>query len=155
MKRMLWLTMFLLLAGANPAWAVQKNGGLAASYTRPDGAFDAFADDGFGFSAIFDYPMARMIDITGSLGWYRFNGETLVEGTNLETDSTIFWEFVAGPQLDFQLLYVGIEGGYYTKFKEWGLVPNVGFRKDLIDISLRYKMTDDAKFYAVRLGFFF
>lgn len=155
MKRILWLTLFLVLIGAGQALAVDKNGGLAISYASPDGSLSDRAADGVGVAAIFDYPMANLIDITGSLGWYRFNGVTLIEGTNIESDAMDLWEFVAGPQLDLGRLYVGLEGGYYTEFDEWGLVPNVGFRKELIDLSVRYKSTGDNRFYAFRLGFFF
>ena len=67
----------------------------------------------------------------------------------------ILWEFAAGPQFDLKALYVGVEGGYWTEIDEWGVMANAGFRKDLIDLSVRYKPTGDGEFYAIRLGFFF
>ena len=157
MKRMLWLTLVLAvtLGGATAAVAVEKNGGLAACYISPTGDFENAVGDGFGLSTVFDYPMTSTLDVTGSLGWYRFSGITLIDGTNLKTDATTMWEFVAGPQLDLNKLYIGIEGGYFTNLKEWGLVPNIGLRKGMVDLAFRYKTTADGKFYAARLGFFF
>ena len=125
MKRTLWLTLALTLALAGPALAVEKHGGLALSYAAPQGLFDKLVGDGYGLSAIFDYPMTGYVDITGSLGWYRFSGITLIEGTNIETDSTTMWEFAAGPQFDLKALYVGVEGGYWTEF-EWDKALRLG-----------------------------
>jgi len=155
MKRILWFTVILVLGYGGVATAGGKNGGLAASYVNPKGDFEQFVGDGFGLTAIFDYPLAGVVNITGSMGWYQFSGVTLIEGTNVKTDSSTLWEFAAGPQIDFGMLYCGVEGGYYTDLDEWGLVPNAGIRKDLLDFSLRYKVTDDGKFMALRAGFFF
>lgn len=138
-----------------PGLAAQRNGGLAASYVTPRGDFEQVVSDGGGASAIFDYPFSGIINITGSLGWYTFKGRTLIEGTNIKTDSSTLWEFAAGPQADFGVLYLGLEGGYYTELNEWGLVPNAGIRKGMIDLGVRFKVTEDAKFMAVRVGFFF
>lgn len=155
MKRILILVMALsMLLGAGSALA-QKTGGLAVSYAKPKGAFEGLVGNGYGLSSIFDYSMSGIVDLTLSLGWYNFDGITIFEGTNVKTDSFSMWEFSAGPQIDFGRLYVGIEAGYYTNVDEWGLVPNVGIRKNIIDVCLRYKMTEDAEFYAFRLGFFF
>ncbi len=155
MKRILWLTLIVMVATSGWAMAAEKNGGLAASYAMPQDEFENVVDDGYGLSAIFDYPMAGMINISGSIGWYRFKGVTLLEGTNIKEESSTMWEFSAGPQIDFGKLYVGVEGGYYTDVNEWGMLGNVGLRRDMLDFSVRYKMTEDAKFMAARLGFFF
>ncbi len=155
MKRIVLLTMILHLVVGAAALAGEKHGGLALSYAAPEGEFDKVADAGFGVSAIFDYPMAGIVNISGSLGWYRFSGVTMVEGTNVKAESRSVWEFTAGPQIDFGKLYIGLEGGYYTDLDEWGLVPNIGFRHNLIDLSLRYKATEDGKFFAGRVGVFF
>ena len=155
MKRVTMLILVLMVAAQGTALAQDKNGGLAASFVLPSGDFGDFVGDGFGLSAIFDYDMANVVDISGSLGWYRFGGVTLIDGTNVKTESTTMWEFAAGPQIDFGKLYVGLEGAYYTNLDEWGLVPNAGLRKGMVDIGVRYKMTEDSNFYAVRAGFFF
>ncbi|MDX2472626.1 MAG: hypothetical protein QNL91_02865 [Candidatus Krumholzibacteria bacterium] len=155
MKRIILVVLALTLMANGTALAVEKNGGLAASFAQPGGDFDKVIGSGFGLSAIFDYSMANVVDISGSLGWYRFGGKTLIEGTNVKSESLSVWEFSAGPQIDFGKLYMGVEGAYYTKLDEWGLVPNIGLRKDMIDVAFRYKMTEDSNFYALRLGFFF
>ncbi len=153
MKCTMLLVLILSIAATGSALAMEKNGGLAASYVTPDGDFDDLVDPGWGLSAIFDYNMAQMVDISGSVGWYRFGGTTRPSG--LQTVRLNVWEFAAGPQFDFGKLYLGVEGAYSTNIDEWGFVPNIGFRKDLIDIGVRYKMTEDSNYYAVRAGFFF
>ncbi len=155
MKRIIWFTLILSSVLPGSVLAAEKSGGLAASYITPRGDYRAIVGDGFGISAIFDYPMAGVIDISGSLGWYNFAGVTLLEGTNIKTESSTMWEFSAGPQVDFGKLYIGAEAGYYTEFDEWGVVPNVGLRKDLLDLSVRYNLLGDGEFLAVRAGFFF
>lgn len=155
MRYLCGVILLICLVVSAPVLAVQKNGGLAVSYVTPQGDYDQVVSDGGGASAIFDYPFAGIVNLTGSMGWYSFRGRTLVPGTNIKTDSTNLWEFSAGPQVDFGVLYLGVEGGYYTNLKEWGLVPNVGIRKGMIDLGVRYKVTDDGKFMAVRAGFFF
>jgi len=155
MKRIIILALSLSLVLCGSAFAGARNGGLAASFTSPKGDYGNAAGNGYGLSLIFDYPMAGMIDITGTVGWYKFTGVTLSEGTNIKTDSNTLWEFAAGPQIDFGLLYAGAEFGYYTDLDEWGLVPNLGVRKDLLDFSLRYMISDTGEFMAVRAGFFF
>ncbi len=89
-----------------------------------------------------------MVNISGSLGWYQFSGEDDQDGTSI-------WEFTTGPQVDFGKLYAGFEVGYFTTMNEWGVVPNLGIRKDMIDIGLRYKVTGDGKFFALRAGLYF
>jgi len=155
MKRIFVAILVISLGLSSVVFAAGKNGGLAASYATPDGEFEKVVGDGWGMSAIFDYPMSGMVNISGSLGYYSFAGATIIEGTNIELEGQSMWEFTAGPQIDFGRLYIGIEGGYYTDLNEWGAVPNIGIRKDMFDFSLRYKMTDDAKFYAARAGFYF
>ncbi len=155
MKRIILVGLALTLMASGAARAAEKNGGLAASFAQPTGDFDKLAGSGFGLSAIFDYSMAKIVDISGSLGWYSFSGETLIEGTNVKSESLSVWEFSAGPQIDFGKLYLGVEGAYYTNLDEWGLVPNIGLRKGMIDVVFRYKVTEDSNFYALRLGFFF
>lgn len=155
MKYTLWLILVLAMGMSSTATAAEKHGGLAVSYAKPDGEFKNVVDDGYGLSAIFDYPMAGTVNISGSLGWYKFEGRTILEGTNIQLESTTVWEFSVGPQIDFGKLYVGLEGGYYTDLNEWGLVGNAGIRKGMLDVSVRYKATEDGKFMALRLGFFF
>ncbi len=156
MKRYLVATLAMALVLCNSALAAPKNGGLAASYAKPNGDFENLVGNGGGLSFIFDYPMSGVVNISGSLGYYNFSGATVQSGgADVELEGRSIWEFAAGPQLDFGRLYVGVEGGYYTDLKEWGAVPNIGIRKGILDFSFRYKMTDDAKFYAVRAGVFF
>jgi len=155
MRRIIGLTLLIAMTVSTSVLAGQENGGLAASYVTPKGDFAETVDDGWGTSAIFDYPLSGIINMTGSLGWYTFSGITLVEGTNVKTDSRTMWEFVAGPQADFGMLYIGVEAGYYTDLNEWGVVPNAGIRKNMIDVGVRYTVTDDGEFMAIRIGFFF
>ena len=155
MKQIPGVALLIGLGFCSVAFAGQQNGGLAASYLTPKGDFKQQVDNGLGISAIFDYPLAGIINISGALGWNRFSGITLVEGTNVKAESLTIWEFAAGPQIDFGRMYLGVEGGYYTNLDEWGLVPNMGIRKGMMDFSIRYKMTDDGKFVAGRAGFFF
>ncbi|MFT5234620.1 MAG: hypothetical protein ACI9UK_002130 [Candidatus Krumholzibacteriia bacterium] len=155
MKRILWAILALSIMGSASSALAQKTGGLAVSYAKPKGNFEGLVGDGYGLSSVFDYPLSGIVDVTLSLGWYNFEGRTLFEGTNVKTESFSMWEFAVGPQVDFGMLYIGAEGGYYTNVDEWGLVPNVGIRKKMIDASLRYKMTEDAEYYAFRLAFFF
>ena len=156
MMRVLLVVLAVGLGWWSPVLAGTQNGGLAVSYVTPKGDFDQVVGDGIGLSSIFDYPLGgNVVNISGSLAYYRFSGITLLEGTNVKSESTSLWEFSGGPQLDFGRLYMGVEAGYYTNLDEWGLVPNLGLRKDMVDVSFRYKMTDDGKFMAVRVGFFF
>ena len=155
MRRILWFILVFSLGFSNAATAGVKSGGLAASHAAPKGDFKDLAGNGFGVAAIFDYPMAGIVNISGALGWYRFSGLDANPGLNDKTDSLSLWEFSAGPQIDLGMLYFGAEGGYYTKLDEWGLVLNVGIRKNLVELSLRYKMTEDGKFLATRAGFYF
>ncbi len=99
-------------------------------------------------SDIAERAVLSVVNISGSLGWYQFSGEDDQDGTSI-------WEFTTGPQVDFGKLYAGFEVGYFTTMNEWGVVPNLGIRKDMIDISLRYKVTGDGKFFAMRAGLYF
>jgi len=155
MKRILLAAVTLSLLLSATAAMAQKTGGLAISYAKPKGAMENLMGDGYGVSSVFDYPLAGIVDLTLTLGWYNFDGRVLIEGTNVKTDNFSMWEFAAGPQVDFGMLYVGVEGGYYSNEGEWGLVPNIGIRKNMIDVSLRYKVTEFVEYVAFRMGFFF
>ena len=148
MKLALGTFLILSLLIGDAVHAAPQNGGLAASFVQPTGDFKNVAGNGYGLSAIFDYPLASVANLSGSLGRYHFTGVD-------ELDGTSFWEFTAGPQVDFGKLYAGFEVGYYTTLKEWGVVPNLGIRKGMVDAGLRYKVTADGKFFALRAGFFF
>lgn len=158
MKRILVFSLLLgaaAAATAAPALAVEKPGGLAASFVTPMGDFADVVDNGIGLGAIFDYPLAGGADISGSLFWYSYSGLTLIEGTNVKAERTALWEFAAGPQFDLGKFYVGAELGYYTNLDEWGVTPNIGLRQNMLDFSVRYKATGDGQWLAARLGFFF
>jgi len=141
-----FLILGLMFGGA--VHAAPQNGGLAASFVQPTGDFKNVVGSGYGLSAIFDYPLASVVNLSGALGRYHFTGVD-------ERDGMSFWEFTAGPQVDFGKLYGGIEVGYYTTLKEWGVVPNLGIRKGMVDVGLRFKVTADRKYFALRAGIFF
>lgn len=148
MKRTPWLIPLLILALALPAHAEGKRGGLGLSYAVPDGAFEDVADAGVGVALVFDYPFTSSMDLTASIGRYDFGGADGREDIQP-------WEFTAGPQIDIGRLYAGVELGYFTEVDEAAFVPNLGLRRGLLDVSLRYKSSGDANFYAARLAFFF
>ncbi len=148
MKRAVLFVLVLNVVLCGSLCAAPQNGGVAASFVKPTGDFKEVTGSGYGLSLIFDYPLASVANISGSLGRYQFSGKDDQDGTSI-------WEFTAGPQVDFGKLYVGFEVGYFTNLKEWGVVPNLGIRKDMLDIGLRYKVTDDGKFLALRAGVFF
>lgn len=147
------LNLVVLVAGAAmpvpPArTGPQQNGGLAFSYAMPSSDFAETVGNGYGFSAIFDYPTASLVDLCASLGWYRFAGAPGRADISM-------WEFTAGPRFITGIFYAGLETGYFTKVKEWSMVPNVGLRKGALDLGLRYKFSGEARFVAARLGLFF
>jgi len=126
-------------AGAAPA---TKNGGLAVSYVQPRDDFATTASDGMAYGLVFDYPLASLVGATGSVTWYRLGDVKMTE-------------YAAGLQLDYGQWYLGAEASYTPTFKQWGLTPNLGIRRGLVDVSLRYQTEPSLKSWAVRLGFFF
>jgi hypothetical protein len=149
----LMLNLAVLVAGAEmpvpPDRAgPQKNSGLAMSYAVPSSSFADAVDNGYGLSVIFDYPTASVADLAASLGWYRFAGSAGGEDVSM-------WEFTAGPRYRSGVFYAGVEMGYFTKVKEWGMVPNLGLRRGDLELGLRYKFSGEASFVAARLGFYF
>jgi hypothetical protein len=130
-------------------------GGVGVSWYMPKGELKESHDSGYGASVIFSYPASDHLDLTGTTAWSKYLVNDQPGNTALGTEDFSAWEFTLGPRLRFSIVYVGIEGGYFTTFDEWALVPNAGVRWKIFDLGYRMKMGDNTEVHSIRAGVFF
>jgi hypothetical protein len=135
--------------------------GLGANVAFPTGSFGDLYNSGFGVHALIQHPVTPLATITGDVGWTSFSGKDLsldigdIGSIPFSGDNLEMWNFTGGAKVNLLPLGLGLEYGYYTQIKEWGLVPYASFGLSKIDLAARYKATGDAKWFEVRVGFMF
>ena len=163
--KVLLITCLLILALALPAAAQyevqgqekgeEAHGGIGVSWYMPQGEIKESHDSGYGLSFIFAYPASDHLDVTGNVAWSHYEINEQPGNALRGTEDFTAWEFTLGPRLRFSIVYVGLEGGYFTGFDEWALVPNAGFRWRIFDLGYRVKMGDNTEVHSIRAGVFF
>lgn len=158
MKRWIILAAVLMLAAA-PASAqkaakkAEPRGGLAFAWLLPQDGLKDTHDKGWGIHLLFAYQVADKMDLSVTTGYDRVLADA--DAGAMGAEDFTMWEFTAGPRARIDLFYIGIEGGYFTKIDEWGLVPNAGIRYKRFDVGYRMKTSGDTKIHAIRAGYFF
>jgi len=141
--------------GAPPPRIDEPNGGLAAAYLLPREGLEETHDHGWGIHLLFAYGVTIHTDLSGTIGWNRLLARTQPSNAPRGSDDLVVWEFTLGPRFRVAWFYAGVEGGYFTRFGEWGWVPNAGIRWKILDLGYRLKSGGDAQMHTVRLGVFF
>jgi hypothetical protein len=111
---------------------------------------DAF-DAGFGAYGRLGVPVGP-IKLMASITWNRLKGANpFVEDLDVIT-------ITGGPHFSVGLLDIGVEGGYYSEFEEFGFSPNVSIGLLQFDVTASYNTTLDdprASWMTLGLGFRF
>jgi len=157
-------SLLVILAGAFPVAAQQAtpgkkldeaHGGIGLVYYMPKGNLKETHDRGYGISLMFAYPVSDMMDLTGTTGWSRYLIKEQPSNTLRGSSDLTVWEFTLGPRMRVSIVYLGIEAGYFTNFKEWALVPNAGIRWRVFDLGYRMKTNAGTEVHSIRAGIFF
>lgn len=141
MKRMPFLLAILFTLAFLPGRAeAQVAFGARAKMLLPTGDFDDVAKTGWGAAATGDFTLIPLLKIRGEVGYNRFDGET--DGDTTYDDWNI-WNFGAGARLQLPIIYISLDGSYYTKIDEFSVLPGVGARFLFLDVGARYKWTGE------------
>jgi hypothetical protein len=141
MKRLPFLlaTLFALALLPGRAEAQFAVGGRA-KMLLPTGDFDDVAKTGWGAAATGDFTLVPLIKLRGEVGYNRFDGET--DGETSYDDWNI-WNFGIGARLQLPIVYISLDGSYYTKIDEFSVLPGIGARILFLDVGARYKWTGE------------
>jgi hypothetical protein len=141
MKRLPFLlaTLFALALLPGRAEAQFAVGGRA-KMLLPTGDFDDVAKTGWGAAATGDFTLVPLIKLRGEVGYNRFDGETDGETTY---DDWNIWNFGIGARLQLPIVYISLDGSYYTKIDEFSVLPGIGARILFLDVGARYKWTGE------------
>jgi hypothetical protein len=124
---------------------------VGAHAVLPTGDLDDAFDAGFGAYGRIGAPIGP-VKLMASVTWNRLkSANPLVEDTDVVT-------LTAGPHFSLAMLDIGIEGGYFSEFEEFGLAPNVSIGLLKFDLTASYHTTlEDPRgsWMTVGLGFRF
>lgn len=135
--------------------------GLGVGVILPTGDFADGYDVGYGAHLILDYPVTPVASIYGDLGYQGFKGKSNVDFENLELDmpDLTMWNISAGGRAGLGAIYLGAEIGYYIVSDglddDIGITPLIGTKLGPVDVSARYKLTDDFQWFEIRGAFSF
>lgn len=143
-----------LVLAAAVFWVTNASAvGVGVGVVVPTGDFGDHYDVGFGAHAILDYPVTPLASIYADLGYQTFAGKKAgvppVEAPDLDVINVS-----AGGRAGFGSFYLGAEAGYYFVSEggddEFGATPVLGMNMGPLDLSARYKFTDELKWFEVR-----
>jgi hypothetical protein len=142
MRRLSFLLILALALVALPRTAeAQFKIGARGKLLFPTGDFDDVAKTGWGLAATGDFTIIPLVKLRGEVGYNRFDGEDVSEGATI--DDWNIWSFLIGARLQLPILYLSLDGGYYTEIDEFSLLPGLGFRFLFLDVGGRYKWTGE------------
>jgi hypothetical protein len=136
--------------------------GLGVGVILPSGDFKDGYDVGYGAHLVMDYPVTPLASIYGDLGYNGFKAKDNadLEDLDLELPDLTMWNISVGGRAGLGgAFYLGAEIGYYIVSDdlddEIGITPLIGTKFSKLDLSARYKATDDFKWFEIRaaLGF--
>ncbi len=153
MKRMAAGILALCLVGVAPeANAIGFGAGVLGAL--PSGDMKDVAQYGYGLYGSMDRGMAPLVDLRLQVETNRFVGEDLPGGG--QVDDFTSWGFLGGAKVGIAgLLSGGALAGYYTEVDELDLVPFASLKLGMLDVGIQYKMLNDTKWFAARVGFSF
>ncbi len=114
--------------------------GARAKLLFPTGGFDDLAKTGWGAAATGDFTLLPLVKLRGEVGYNRFDGETNGDTTY---DDWNIWNFGVGARLQLPIIYISLDGSYYTEIDEFSVLPGAGFRFLFLDVGARYKWTGE------------
>ena len=141
MKRMPLLLAILFSLALLPGRAeAQYTLGARAKMMFPTGDFADKADTGWGIAGTGDFTLIPLIKLRGEVGYNRFDGK--IDGDTTYDDWNI-WNFGVGARLQLPIIYLSLDGMYYTKIDDLSLLPGIGARILFLDVGARYKWTGE------------
>ncbi len=142
MKRLSFVFAILCALVVLPARAeAQFQFGGRAKLLLPTGDFDDVAKTGWGAAATADFTIIPLVKLRGEVGYNRFDGEDPSDGTTY--DDWNIWNFGVGARLQLPVVYISLDGSYYTEIDEFSVLPGIGFRLFFLDVGARYKWTGE------------
>lgn len=155
MLRILFLLALLATALPIPASQAQEespprsvNFGAGLTVKTP---YDSFGEDfktGYGISALMDYPLHPLLDLTASVGWNHFSSDKADESIDI-------WELVGGARFRLGVFFMSGEVGYYTEIDQTSFLPGLGLRFTHFEFAFNVRAVDAGSWRGFRLGYYF
>lgn len=144
----------LILIFSTTAALADSNFGIAAIGAAPVTEFEDRYNYGAGVAVFGEHQIIPLLDIAWQGSWLRFqrDKDNTIIGDDRQLD---VFGLSAGPRLDLAFFHLGVDAGYYWDIDEWAVVPRLGFRIWLIDLSAEYAVTDNFDWVTARLGLVF
>jgi hypothetical protein len=126
---------------------------IGAQAVMPQGDLADVYKGGFGAYGRLGVPLGG-IKLMATATWTRLPGKTIdVLGTPVGIEDQDVIGITAGPHFSLPMLDLGVEGGYFSNFKEFGIVPSASLGVLNFDLMLSYTMVNsDPKANWVGLG---
>ena len=142
MKRLSMFFAILLAVAFLPARAdAQFSIGARGKLLLPTGDFDDVVKSGWGAAAVGDFTLIPLVKLRGEVGYNHFDGED-ADGAQTYEDRNI-WNFGIGGRLQLPIVYLSLDGMYYTDIDEFSVLPGLGLRFLFLDVGARYKWTGE------------
>ena len=115
---------------------------IGAQAVMPQGDLGDVYKAGFGAYGRLGIPLGG-IKLMGTATWTRLPGKTVdVLGTPVGVEDQDVIGLTAGPHLSFPMLDIGVEGGYFSNFKKFGIVPSVSLGVLNFDLMASYTIVN-------------
>ena len=142
MKHLSLLCAILLAVAILPGRAdAQFTIGARGKLLLPTGDFDREVTTGWGAAAVGDFTLIPLIKLRGEVGYNHFDGED-PDGDQVYEDRDI-WNFGIGGRLQLPIVYLSLDGMYFTDIDEFSVLPGLGLRFLFLDLGARYKWTGE------------
>ena len=117
---------------------------IGAQAVMPQGDLGNVYKAGFGAYGRVGIPLG-MIKLMGTATWTRLPGDSYLDlGVPAVFPDEDVIGLTAGPHFSLPFIDFGLEGGYFTNFKEFGLVPSVSVGLLKFDVMASYTMVNTA-----------
>ncbi len=144
MKRVLLLVAVLFSLVLLPERAeAQFKLGARAKLLLPTGDFNDVATTGWGLAGTGDFTIIPLLKLRGEIGYNQFDAEDEAVWDGEPIDKFDIWSFMIGARLQLPVIYLSLDGAYYTKIDEFSLLPGLGLRFLFLDVGGRYKWTGE------------
>jgi hypothetical protein len=144
MKHLSWILILALALVALPREAeAQFRLGARGKLLLPTGDFNKVAKTGWGLAATGDFTIIPLVKLRGEIGYNQFDAEDEAVWDDESIDRFDIWSFLVGARLQLPVIYLSLDGAYYTKLDEVSLLPGLGLRFLFLDVGARYKWTGE------------